>query len=98
MARIVRGGLIQASVGEDASAPLDHLKKRLVDKHVALIEEAARRDVQVACLQELFLSSPPTPSPTATSSGPSTASATNSPGTSASSTGRATSAIRAGRS
>ena len=54
MARIVRGGLIQASVGEDASAPLDHLKKRLVDKHVALIEEAARRDVQVACLQELF--------------------------------------------
>ena len=54
MARIVRGGLIQASVGEDASAPLDHLKKRLVDKHVALIEEAARRDVQVVCLQELF--------------------------------------------
>jgi len=52
MARIVRGGLIQASVGEDASAPLDHLKKRLVDKHVALIEEAARRDVQVVCLQE----------------------------------------------
>jgi len=50
MARIVRGGLIQASVGEDASAPLDHLKKRLVDKHVALIEEAARRDVQVVCL------------------------------------------------
>jgi N-carbamoylputrescine amidase len=41
-------------VGEDASAPLDHLKKLLIDKHVALIEEAARRDVQVLCLQELF--------------------------------------------
>jgi len=54
MPRIVRAGLIQAMVGEDGSAPLDHLKKRLVDKHVALIEEAARRDVQVLCLQELF--------------------------------------------
>jgi N-carbamoylputrescine amidase len=54
MPRVVRGGLIQASVGEDASAPLDHLKKLMIDKHVALIEEAARRGVQVLCLQELF--------------------------------------------
>jgi beta-ureidopropionase len=52
--RVVRGGLIQASVGDTAAAPLDHLKKLLVDKHVALIEEAARRDVQALCLQELF--------------------------------------------
>ena len=54
MPRVVRGGLIQASVGEAASAPVDHLKKLLIDKHVALIEGAARRDVQVLCLQELF--------------------------------------------
>src|SRR5712691_10313213 len=54
MPRVVRGGLIQATVGEDASAPLDHLKKRLIDKHVALIEEAAGRGAQVMCLQELF--------------------------------------------
>ena len=54
MPRLVRGGLIQASVGEETSAPLDHLKKLLIDKHVALIEEAARRGVQVLCLQELF--------------------------------------------
>ncbi len=54
MPRIVRGGLIQASVGEDGVAPLDHIKKRMIDRHVALIEEAARRGVQVLCLQELF--------------------------------------------
>src|SRR5437899_8232764 len=54
MPRLVRGGLIQASVGEETSAPLDHRKKLLIDKHVALIEEAARRGVQVLCLQELF--------------------------------------------
>ena len=54
MPRVVRGALIQATVGGDASAPLDHLKKRLIDKHVALIEEAARRGAQVLCLQELF--------------------------------------------
>ena len=47
MPRVVRGGLIQASIGEEASAPVDHLKKLLIDKHVALIEGAARRDVQV---------------------------------------------------
>jgi N-carbamoylputrescine amidase len=55
MARIVRGGLIQAGVGEDASklSP-DALKKRMVEKHLALIAEAAKKGAQVVCLQELF--------------------------------------------
>ena len=54
MPRVVRGGLIQASVGEDASQPLERLRKLMMDKHVALIEQAAGMGVQVLCLQELF--------------------------------------------
>ena len=54
MSRVVRGGLIQASLSEDADAPLERLKSSMIDKHVALIEEAAQRGVEVLCLQELF--------------------------------------------
>jgi beta-ureidopropionase len=54
MGRIVRGGLIQMN----ADVPLDgtaaDIKQRMLDKHVPLIEEAARRGVQLLCLQELF--------------------------------------------
>ena len=53
MPRVVRGGLIQAAVGEDASQPLERLRKLMMDKHAALIEEAADMGVQVLCLQEL---------------------------------------------
>ena len=38
----------------DADAPLERLKSSMIDKHVALIEEAAQRGVEVLCLQELF--------------------------------------------
>jgi len=41
-------------LGEDASQPLERLKKLMIDKHVALIEEAAKKGVEVLCLQELF--------------------------------------------
>lgn len=54
MARIVRGGLIQASLAAPADAPLDKIKAAMIDKHVALIEQAARKGVQVLCLQEIF--------------------------------------------
>jgi len=54
MPRIVRAGLIQASVGTEAPQELDHLKKYMIDKHVSLIEQAAREGVEVLCLQELF--------------------------------------------
>ena len=54
MARIVRGGLIQMK----ADVPLDggaaDIKERMLQKHLPLIDEAARRGVQVLCLQELF--------------------------------------------
>ncbi|MCK6557918.1 acyltransferase [candidate division KSB1 bacterium] len=54
MARIVRAGLIQASLPLAAEAPLDKLKKAMIDKHVALIAQAAGKGVQVLCLQEIF--------------------------------------------
>jgi len=54
MARIVRCGLIQATNDEPASSPIEKIKKRMVDKHVAMIEQAAAKGVQILCLQELF--------------------------------------------
>jgi beta-ureidopropionase len=54
MGRIVRGGLIQVR----ADVPLDggpaDIKERMLVKHLPLIGEAARRGVQLLCLQELF--------------------------------------------
>jgi len=47
MPRIVRAGLIQASVGTEAPQELDHLKKYMIDKHVSMIEQAAGEGVEV---------------------------------------------------
>jgi N-carbamoylputrescine amidase len=53
MPRIVRCGLIQASTPfTDRSLP--EIKKAMIAKHLKLIEQAAKRKVQVLCLQELF--------------------------------------------
>ncbi len=54
MPRIVRAGLIQAKnvLGPDHS--MAEVKKAMVDKHLKLIEKAAKQKVQVLCLQELF--------------------------------------------
>jgi len=54
MGRVFKGGLIQASVGIDANHSLDVIKKAMIDKHVAMIGEAAKQGVQILCLQELF--------------------------------------------
>ena len=54
MPRTVRAGLIQASLGKNPPQGLDQLKKLMIDKHVALIEEAAGKGTEVLCLQELF--------------------------------------------
>jgi N-carbamoylputrescine amidase len=54
MPRVVRGGLIQATLCEPATAPVERIKRAMIDKHVALIAEAAGRGAQVICLQELF--------------------------------------------
>src|SRR5262245_52422414 len=54
MPRIVRGGLIQATLCEPATSPSAQIKRAMIDKHVALIAEAADKGAQVVCLQELF--------------------------------------------
>ena len=54
MSRVVRGGLIQATLCEPSTSPVAAVKKAMIDKHVALIADAARQGAQVVCLQELF--------------------------------------------
>ena len=54
MNRVVRGGLIQVKADISLDGTADDIKRRMLDKHVPLIEEAARRGVQLLCLQELF--------------------------------------------
>ena len=54
MPRVVRCGLIQARnvLGSDRSLPA--IKKAMLDRHETLIGDAARKKVQILCLQELF--------------------------------------------
>src|SRR5271169_1000285 len=55
VANLVRCGLIQASCTlspERNSLPA--IKKAMLAKHLRLIEQAARKKVQILCLQELF--------------------------------------------
>jgi len=55
MDRVVRCGLIQAAnVQSPEKASPEEAREAMIDKHLGLIEEAARREVQVLCLQELF--------------------------------------------
>lgn len=54
MPRTVRSGLIQAALTSSAEQPIELLKKAMLDKHVAMIEKAAKQNVQILCLQELF--------------------------------------------
>src|SRR5436305_10619318 len=54
MSRSVRCGLIQAHNALGPDRPLAAIKKAMIDKHLKLIEQAAKEKVQVLCLQELF--------------------------------------------
>jgi beta-ureidopropionase len=54
MPRVVRCGLIQAQNVKGPEAGLEAIKKAMVDKHVKLIEKAAKEKVRILCLQELF--------------------------------------------
>jgi len=54
MTRIVKAGLIQATLAGSAGDSLDAIRKANVDKHVALIEQAAKQGVQILCMQEIF--------------------------------------------
>jgi beta-ureidopropionase len=54
MARMVRAGLIQASTSHSGEEYPATIREAMVEKHMGLIEGAARDGVQVICLQELF--------------------------------------------
>ena len=54
MARIVRGGLIQATNPVAGNEPVKRIKQAMIEKHVKLIAQAAKKGVQVLCMQEIF--------------------------------------------
>lgn len=55
MSQIVKCGLIQCSNPiNDESVAVATIQKAALDKHLPLIDEAARRGVQILCLQEIF--------------------------------------------
>lgn len=55
MARIVKCGLIQASCPWSTEKySLKQIKEKMIDKHVAMIETAAKKGVQMLGLQEIF--------------------------------------------
>lgn len=54
MSRSVRCGLIQMHNPLGPEHPLPKIKKAMIDKHLAVIEKAAKKGVQVLCLQEIF--------------------------------------------
>jgi N-carbamoylputrescine amidase len=54
MARIVKGGLIQAKNAAPTDAPIKEIIRLNIEKHLAMIEDAAKQGVQILCMQEVF--------------------------------------------
>src|SRR6476619_3695145 len=54
MSRIVRCSLIQATNAAPPDASTEATEKAMIDKHIALIEQAAHAGAQIVCLQEIF--------------------------------------------
>src|SRR5207245_7210071 len=54
MARIVRCALIQATCSTPAEEPLEKIKREAIEKHLKLIDEAARKGAKILCMQEIF--------------------------------------------
>jgi N-carbamoylputrescine amidase len=54
MPRIVKCGLIQATHAGPTDASIEEIKRANVDKHLKMIEDAARQGVQILCMQEVF--------------------------------------------
>ena len=54
MARIVRCGLIQATCSTPSEEPLEKIKREAIDKHLKLVEEAAKKGAKILCMQEIF--------------------------------------------
>jgi N-carbamoylputrescine amidase len=55
VSQVVRCGLIQCSNAlNDETQPVARIQKAMLDKHLPFIEQAAKRGVQILCLQEIF--------------------------------------------
>ncbi len=54
MPRTVKCGLIQASHAGPTDAPIEEIKRANIEKHLSMIEDAARQGVQILCMQEVF--------------------------------------------
>lgn len=54
MGRLVKCGLIQTANETPVTEKLDIIKRSMIEKHIAMIEECAEQKVQIVCLQELF--------------------------------------------
>ncbi|HKQ99791.1 MAG TPA: nitrilase-related carbon-nitrogen hydrolase [Pyrinomonadaceae bacterium] len=54
MPRTVKCGLIQATNAAPTDAPIEEIKRANVEKHLRMIEDAARQGVQILCMQEVF--------------------------------------------
>jgi N-carbamoylputrescine amidase len=55
MARKIMGGLIQcANPINDESKPVEAITAAALERHLVLIDEAAKKGVQILCLQEIF--------------------------------------------
>ncbi len=54
MPRVTRAALIQTTLAAPTDAPLEKQKKASIDRHVSMIEQAAKKGAQVCCLQEVF--------------------------------------------
>src|ERR1051326_7597786 len=54
MGRTVKCGLIQAANAAPTDAPIEEIKRANIEKHVKMIEDAAKQGVQILCMQEVF--------------------------------------------
>src|SRR5881275_1326195 len=54
MPRTVKCGLIQAKNAGPTDAPIEEIIRLNVEKHLTMIEDAAKQGVQILCMQEVF--------------------------------------------
>jgi N-carbamoylputrescine amidase len=54
MSKLVKCGLIQATHACSTTESLDTIKQANIEKHIPLIEQAAKEGVQIICMQEIF--------------------------------------------
>jgi beta-ureidopropionase len=54
MARTVKCGLIQAKNAGPTDGSIEEIKKRNIEKHVGMINDAGKQGVQILCMQEVF--------------------------------------------